>query len=91
MAPSDWSRSSASAGGGGRATSRQAPSFGSAQARPPEEVPKLATGDRVTHDVYGLGTVVAIEGAGAKAVARIEFPNEGVKRLALRFAPVTKL
>ena len=51
----------------------------------------LAAGDRVTHDTFGLGTVVATEGEGEKAVASIDFGSEGVKRLLLRYAPVEKL
>jgi DNA helicase-2/ATP-dependent DNA helicase PcrA len=55
------------------------------------EVPSLASGDRVTHDTFGLGTVVVVEGAGDKAVASIDFGSQGVKRLLLRYAPVEKL
>ncbi len=55
------------------------------------EVPTLAAGDRVTHDTFGLGTVVSVEGAGAQAVASIDFGSQGVKRLLLRYAPVEKL
>jgi DNA helicase-2/ATP-dependent DNA helicase PcrA len=55
------------------------------------EVPSLASGDRVTHDSFGLGTVVTVEGAGDKAVAAIDFGSQGVKRLLLRYAPVEKL
>jgi DNA helicase-2/ATP-dependent DNA helicase PcrA len=55
------------------------------------EVPQLDPGDRVTHDTFGLGTVVAIEGAGDNAVASVDFGSEGVKRLLLRYAPVEKL
>ena len=51
----------------------------------------LAGGDRVTHDSFGLGTVVTVEGAGEKAVASIDFGSQGVKRLLLRYAPVEKL
>ena len=40
---------------------------------------------------FGMGTVVALEGAGDKAVASIDFGSEGVKRLLLRYAPVEKL
>ncbi|MNU08735.1 ATP-dependent DNA helicase UvrD1 [compost metagenome] len=54
-------------------------------------MPQLAIGDRVTHDSYGLGTVVALEGAGPNAVAKVDFGSEGTKRLLLRFSPVTKL
>jgi DNA helicase-2/ATP-dependent DNA helicase PcrA len=45
----------------------------------------------VVHDAYGLGTVVAIEGTGPNAVARIDFGSDGTKRLLLRYSPVTKL
>ncbi len=55
------------------------------------EVPTLAPGDRVLHDSFGMGTVVAVEGAAEKAVASIDFGSEGVKRLLLRYAPVEKL
>ena len=71
--------------------SPDAPKFGSANPRPAGDVPSLAIGDRVTHDSYGLGTVVAVEGAGAGAVAKIDFGADGTKRLLLRYSPVTKL
>ncbi|SDQ12918.1 DNA helicase PcrA [Quadrisphaera sp. DSM 44207] len=51
----------------------------------------LEPGDRVTHDAFGLGTVVLVEGAGDKAVAHVDFRSEGTKRLLLRYAPVQKL
>jgi DNA helicase-2/ATP-dependent DNA helicase PcrA len=51
----------------------------------------LEPGDRVTHDTFGMGTVVAVEGAGERAVASIDFRSQGVKRLLLRYAPVEKL
>jgi DNA helicase-2/ATP-dependent DNA helicase PcrA len=51
----------------------------------------LEPGDRVTHDAFGMGTVVAVEGVGERAVASIDFRSEGVKRLLLRYAPVEKL
>jgi DNA helicase II / ATP-dependent DNA helicase PcrA len=55
------------------------------------DVPSLAPGDRVTHDSFGMGSVVAVEGAGERAVASIDFGSNGVKRLLLRYAPVEKL
>ena len=51
----------------------------------------LEPGDRVTHDTFGMGTVVAMEGVGERAVAAIDFRSSGVKRLLLRYAPVVKL
>ncbi|MCR6690707.1 DNA helicase PcrA [Cellulomonas sp.] len=65
--------------------------FGSATPRPDTAIPSLEVGDRVTHDAYGLGTVVALEGGGHNAVVKVDFGTEGTKRLLLRFSPVTKL
>jgi len=62
-----------------------------AKAKPAREIPSLEPGDRVVHDSFGMGTVVAVEGAADKTVASIDFGSEGVKRLLLRYAPVEKL
>ena len=51
----------------------------------------LEPGDRVTHDSFGLGTVVRVEGSGDSAMAHVDFGDQGVKRLLLRYAPVEKL
>ena len=51
----------------------------------------LAIGDRVSHDTFGLGTVVKISGEGDRAEATINFGQLGEKRLLLRYAPVEKL
>ena len=80
----------------GRAPQRR---FGTATARSDaakkakagRPIPSLDPGDRVQHDSFGLGTVVALEGGGDNAVASIDFGSEGVKRLLLRYAPVEKL
>ncbi|WP_031024604.1 DNA helicase PcrA [Streptomyces sp. NRRL WC-3725] len=74
------SRSSAS-GASGFATRRTAE----------KPVVALAVGDRVTHDQFGLGTVVAVKGTGANAEATIDFGDTKPKRLLLRYAPVEKL
>ncbi len=55
------------------------------------DIVDLAPGDRVTHDSFGLGTVVTVEGSGQKAVASVDFGSAGVKRLLLRYAPLEKL
>ena len=54
-------------------------------------VPVLEPGDKVTHDSFGLGTVVAVDGSGQQSTASIDFGSAGVKRLLLRYAPVEKL
>jgi len=74
-----------------------APSLLAAASRPGarspgnREVVSLSAGDRVTHDKFGLGTVVSTSGFAEKAEATIDFGDDGTKRLLLRYAPVTKL
>ncbi|USQ83061.1 DNA helicase PcrA [Streptomyces phaeoluteigriseus] len=77
---SSRSRSSA-AGGSGFATRRTSE----------KPVVALAVGDRVTHDQFGLGTVVGVKGTGANAEATVDFGEAKPKRLLLRYAPVEKL
>jgi DNA helicase-2/ATP-dependent DNA helicase PcrA len=52
----------------------------------------LDIGDRVNHDKYGLGTVVATDGAGPRATATIDFGTAGTIRLMLiGSVPLVKL
>ena len=62
-----------------------------AKAKPARDIPQLSAGDRVVHDSFGMGTVVAVDGVAEKAVASVDFGTQGVKRLLLRYAPVEKL
>ena len=52
---------------------------------------ELTVGERVSHDTFGLGTVVSLSGEGDRAEATIDFGSYGEKRLLLRYAPVEKL
>ncbi|MGH3433351.1 MAG: 3'-5' exonuclease, partial [Thermocrispum sp.] len=53
---------------------------------------QLDVGDRVSHDKYGLGTVVAADGAGPRATATIDFGSAGTVRLMLiGSVPMVKL
>ncbi|MBU6146848.1 MAG: UvrD-helicase domain-containing protein [Actinomycetales bacterium] len=51
----------------------------------------LAAGDRVTHDRFGVGRVVAVSGTGERSEASVDFGEGSVKRLLLRYAPLAKL
>ncbi|MFC9729196.1 DNA helicase PcrA [Streptomyces roseolus] len=71
---------------------RSGPSgFATRRAGSDKPVVSLTVGDRVTHDQFGLGTVLAVSGEGDKAQATIDFGDEKPKRLVLRYAPVEKL
>lgn len=54
-------------------------------------LPELNPGDRVLHDTFGMGTVLAVTGGAEKAEATIDFGSFGAKRLLLRYAPVEKI
>ena len=51
----------------------------------------LAVGDKVKHDDFGLGTVLATTGEGARQTAEIRFERVGTKRLMVRVAPIERL
>jgi DNA helicase-2/ATP-dependent DNA helicase PcrA len=52
----------------------------------------LSPGDKVTHDTFGMGSVVRTMGEGDKTQAEVDFGGDtGVKRFLLRFAPLEKL
>jgi DNA helicase-2/ATP-dependent DNA helicase PcrA len=76
-------RSSAGSDGG-------SPAFGSGR-RTAKAVPTLAAGDKVLHTSFGLGTVVATSGSTDDPRADVDFGSHGVKRLAVRHAPIEKL
>lgn len=53
---------------------------------------KLDVGDRVSHDKYGLGTVISCDGIGPRATATIDFGASGKVRLMLiGSVPMVKL
>ncbi|WP_405934470.1 DNA helicase PcrA [Streptomyces longwoodensis] len=98
----DWKRTGASAASAAsgvaaslsstRSRSSASGASGFATRRTAEQpVVALAVGDRVTHDQFGLGTVVGVKGTGANAEATIDFGDTKPKRLLLRYAPVEKL
>jgi DNA helicase-2/ATP-dependent DNA helicase PcrA len=82
-APTQWTRRS----------STPQPTFRSSNVakRSQRGAVSVEAGDRVTHDSFGLGTVVALEGVGDSAVASVDFGSAGIKRLLLRYAPLEKL
>ncbi len=82
-----WSPSAPAPGMGRRAGGGKRPEP-SAGTRP---VVGLATGDRVLHKTFGMGTVTDTSGVGDRAEATIDFGSVGTKRLLLRYAPVEKL
>ncbi len=52
----------------------------------------FSTGDKVSHNKWGIGTVVTVKGSDDDTELHIAFPAPvGIKRLLARFAPITKV
>jgi DNA helicase II / ATP-dependent DNA helicase PcrA len=49
------------------------------------------TGDKVQHERFGAGVIIAIEGLAPNTTATVNFEKEGSKKLLLRFAKLTKV
>ena len=85
---SQWDEPTGAVLGTGRGQSERP--AGLPKARPLNKE-KFAAGDRVIHDVFGMGTVLAVRGEGTSAQADVDFGSGGTKRLAVPFAPMEKL
>jgi len=57
---------------------------------PKAAVPNVEPGDRINHQRYGLGRVLAVEGYGVRAQAQVDFGDQ-VLWIVLRHAPIEKL
>jgi DNA helicase-2/ATP-dependent DNA helicase PcrA len=83
--------------GGGRSYGRSsAATLPSVAAKPTglgsRPIPSLKPGDRVSHDAFGLGSVVSTSGLGDNAQAKVDFGSSiGAKTFVLRYAPLEKL
>ena len=93
--PYGSSHGSGSSTRGGKVTTRRTAPRATPAAPLPRDngltVADLAVGDKVTHDKFGLGTVVDLEDRGIKSVVTVDFGSDGVKRLNLRSAPIDKI
>ncbi|MFC4053928.1 DNA helicase PcrA [Actinomadura syzygii] len=83
----EWEREASSTSGSAMSRVAARPGVRSPGNRP---VPSLSPGDKVTHDAFGLGTVVSVYDDGQKA--SVDFGGEyGVRTLVLRYATIEKL
>lgn len=73
------------------AVSKSKPNAGSAASGNGLSISDFQIGDRITHDKFGLGTVVDLQDKGPKSVITVDFGSDGVKRLMLAVAPIEKL
>jgi DNA helicase-2/ATP-dependent DNA helicase PcrA len=78
-------------GQGSGGVARGGVQVGFSRSSAPRTIPSLAPGDKVLHTSFGLGTVLTVSGAGESSKADVDFGSFGVKRLALKVAPLEKL
>jgi DNA helicase II / ATP-dependent DNA helicase PcrA len=82
------SGAAASAPPGGFLQQRPKPAAGPVGGANPAD---FRMGDKVSHNKWGTGTIVAVKGTGDDTELQIAFPAPvGVKRLLAKFAPITK-
>lgn len=60
-------------------------------AAPKPTVALVAVGDRLRHSKFGDGVVVAVSGGGDDLQVQVAFPDQGIKNLMLKYAPVKKI
>ena len=85
-APGSWAAANADR----RSRTQYAMSRGPGRGKPSVAV-ELAVGDRVLHTTFGMGTVLAVHGAGLKQQVDVDFGSAGKKRIAVSQAPMEKL
>jgi DNA helicase-2/ATP-dependent DNA helicase PcrA len=56
-----------------------------------EEAPAFAAGDRVRHELFGVGRVLSVSGSGPACRVRVDFMSHGEKNLVLQYARLTKV
>ncbi|MGJ6962558.1 DNA helicase PcrA [Streptosporangium sp. G11] len=86
----DW-RSDPQKSAWGAATRRDSRPAPAARKPGGRQIPNLTPGDRITHDQFGLGTVVSVDGVAEKTKVKIDFGGGGEKTLLLAYAPLEKL
>jgi hypothetical protein len=57
----------------------------------PQEWDSIEIGDQVKHAKWGVGTVLFRSGMGSNAKAIVVFPEEGQKKLMLKYAKLKKV
>ena len=57
----------------------------------PDTSVKWSVGDKAQHGKWGIGTVVSVKGSGEEVELKIAFPDQGIKGLMQKYAPITKV
>jgi len=67
------------------------PSPGRGENRASETAAQFSPGEQARHPAFGVGTVVAVKGAGAETEITLAFPGQGVKTFLAAYARLEKV
>ncbi|NMA52332.1 MAG: DNA helicase PcrA [Peptococcaceae bacterium] len=59
-------------------------------ARDPQTLEAFVLGDKVRHSKWGVGVIVGIQGEGIDAEFKVAFPEQGIKLLLAKYAPLER-
>ncbi|TEB04659.1 ATP-dependent DNA helicase PcrA [Pelotomaculum schinkii] len=58
--------------------------------RSPQALEAFVLGDKVKHSKWGVGVIVGIQGEGVNAEFKVAFPDQGIKLLLAKYAPLER-
>lgn len=58
--------------------------------RNPQTLEAFVLGDKVKHNKWGVGVIVGIQGEGINAEFKVAFPDQGIKLLLAKYAPLER-
>ncbi|MDD4237328.1 MAG: DNA helicase PcrA [Desulfotomaculaceae bacterium] len=58
--------------------------------RSPQSLEAFVLGDKVKHSKWGVGVIVGIQGEGVNAEFKVAFPDQGIKLLLAKYAPLER-
>jgi DNA helicase-2/ATP-dependent DNA helicase PcrA len=58
--------------------------------RSPQALEAFVLGDKVKHSKWGVGVIVGIQGEGMNAEFKVAFPDQGIKLLLAKYAPLER-
>jgi DNA helicase-2/ATP-dependent DNA helicase PcrA len=82
--------SSAELAGVNKGRNRAGLSAGEKSAKKAHEIDLFILGDKVRHVKWGLGVVVGVTGEGEKTELKVAFPDQGIKVLLAKYAPLER-
>lgn len=56
----------------------------------PQDLEQFILGDKVRHVKWGVGVIVGVQGQGENAEFKVAFPDQGIKVLLARYAPLER-